>query len=354
MNKKKFCPTDICEFWEKLAGLYRLEETLKALAAYIAKGVGAKACSIRFLDARKWTLEIVAAHGLSRAYLEKGPVPVDRQPVDQRVLAGEAIATRDITAEPHLLYVEEAKREGIKSVLSVPLSVQDKITGVIRVFTAEPHDFTGQEIDYVKGMASFGGILADRARVWEQMRILIEVARAITSSLSLDEVLHKVVEKAVEVFGFYAASIRLLDPDMKQLRVRAMHGLSQAYLDKGPIEVAKSPLDQECLTDRIVAINDTAKDQRLQYPEEIVREGIGALLSLPLRAKGRVFGILRVYNSRPYEFTAHEIEFLAALASQGAVAIENARLFEHIRQEYEELARDVWKWYDWGENFPKL
>jgi hypothetical protein len=48
------------------------------------------------------------------------------------------------------------------------------------------------------------------------------------------------------------------------------------------------------------------------------------------------------------------IRLLDALACQGAIAIENARLFEHIKNEYKDFARDVWKWYDWGERFPTL
>jgi len=49
-----------------------------------------------------------------------------------------------------------------------------------------------------------------------------------------------------------------------------------------------------------------------------------------------------------------EIDFISALASGGAVAIENARLFEHVKKEYDELTRDVWKWYDWWKRFPKF
>jgi signal transduction protein with GAF and PtsI domain len=354
MSTKSCCTPYICGLCEKLAPIYSLDETLDILAAGIAEAADAKACSIRLLDRKKMTLEIVAAHGLGHTYLEKGPVPLDQHPVDGRVLAGEAAAAYDITAEPHLLYVEEAVREGIHSVLSVPLSVRDRTIGVVRIFTGEPHAFSAEEIEFIRGLASFGGILADRAQIWGQMRILIDVARSMTSSLSLEEVLNRVVEKAAEVFGFFAASIRLLDAEMKQLHIQATYGLSRDYLEKGTIEVAKSPIDLECLADAIVTINDVSKDGRLQYPEAIAREGIGALISLPLRARGKVLGVLRVYNSRPYEFRDYEIDFLAALASQGAVAIENARLFEHIQNEYEELTRDVWKWFDWGKNFPKL
>ena len=354
MSAIQSCTPYVCDLCEKLAGVYSLDETLNILARAITEAAQAKACSIRLLDRKEMTLEIVAAHGLSPEYMNKGAVPLDRHPVDGRVLQGETAAAYDITTEPHLLYVDEAVREGIKSVLTVPLAVRERNIGVVRVFTAQPHAFSEQETEFVGTMAAFGGIMVDRAQVWGQMRVLIDVAGSITSTLSLEEVLNMIVEKAAGVFGFFAASIRLLDAEMKQLHIKATYGLSRDYLEKGPIEVEKSPIDRQCLTDAIVTINDVAHDERLQYPEAIAREGIGALISLPLHARGKVFGVLRVYNSRPYSFRDYEIEFLAALASQGAVAIENARLFEHIRNEYEELTRDVWKWYDWGKNFPKL
>lgn len=344
----------MCRLCQELASAYDLDKTLNVLAANIAGSIGAKACSIRLLDEKEMSLEIKAAYGLSMDYLEKGPVEVQRHPIDQRVLKGETVSTRDITAEPHVLYLEEARREGIKSVLSVPLPVRDRVIGVVRVYTSVPHEFSGEEVERVRTMASLGGILTDRARLWQQMRLLIETARSITSTLSLGEVLDKIVKGAAEALGMRAASIRLLDAERKCLEIKATYGLSRDYLAKGPVEVEKSPIDRECLGGKAVAVPDIRKDSRLQYPEEIAREGIGALLSLPLSVRGTVIGVLRVYTCRPYSFGETEVDFLSALASQGAVAIENARLFEHIQKEYNELTKDVWKWYDWGTRFPTV
>ena len=78
------------------------------------------------------------------------------------------------------------------------------------------------------------------------------------------------------------------------------------------------------------------------------------MVTVPLKVKGRAIGVLRVYTSTAREFRDPEIEFLTALASFGAIAIENARLFQHVKSEYEELTKDVWKWYDWGSRFPNI
>jgi signal transduction protein with GAF and PtsI domain len=345
---------DMCRICSELASARDLRSTLDILAKNIALMMNVKGSTIRLLDERNRTLEIMAAYGLSRAYLEKGPIVLDAHPVDKKVLEGRAISTIDITKEPHLLYLEEARKEGIKSVLSVPLMAEERPIGVIRVYTSEPHEFTNDEIERLKSLASLGGILVDRARLWDEMSALINISRSISSTLSLEEVLQMIVENAAKTLRLRASSIRLLDEEGKTLEVKAAYGLSSAYLEKGPVEVEKSPIDMECLKGGCVSVPDIKKDKRLQYPDEIIKEGISAMLTVPLTVKGRAIGVLRVYTSIPYDFTASEIDFLSALASQGAIAIENARLFEHIRDEYEELTKDVWKWYDWGRHFPKV
>lgn len=344
----------MCRLCGEIAKAHDLKTTLNILAKNITEIMGVKGSAIRLLDEKNQTLEIVAAHGLSKRYLGKGPVILKKHPVDQKVLKGKAIKTKDITKEPHVLYLEEAKKEGIKSVLSVPLMAEDRAIGVVRVYTSMPHDFTAKEIERLRAFASLGGILADRAKIWDEMRALIKISQSISSTLSLDEVLQMIVENAAKTLGMRASSIRLLDEEGKTLQVRAAYGLSKAYLEKGPVEVEKSIIDRECLRCKVVSVPDIKKDRRLQYPDELIREGIMALLTLPLTVRGVTIGVLRVYTSTPYAFSESEIDFLSALACQGAIAIENARLFEHIKSEYKELTRDVWKWYDWGKRFPKI
>jgi len=344
----------MCALCGELAKARDLNTTLNVLAKNITEIMGVKGSTIRLLDEKNQTLEIVAAYGLSKRYLKKGPVVLKKHPVDQKVLKGKAVKTKNILKEPHVLYLDEAKKEGIKSVLSVPLMAEKRAIGVVRVYTKTPHDFTAKEIEKLRSLTFLGGILADRARMWDEMRALIKISQSISSSLSLNEVLQMIVENAAKTLGMRASSIRLLDEEKGILEVKAAYGLSKAYLGKGQIEVAKSPIDKECLRCKIVSAPDIRKDKRLRYQDEIIREGIMALLSLPLIVRGKAIGVLRVYTSAPYTFSDSERDFLSALACQGAIAIENARLFEHIKTEYKDLTRDVWKWYDWGTHFPKV
>ncbi len=347
-------PYDICTLCVHLANARDLKTTLNTLVYGMSQLMGAKGASLRLLNEKDRTLEIVAAYGLTKDYLEKGPLVLEENPIDREVLKGKAVSTSDIEKEPLVLYREEARREGIKSILSIPLAAGEKAIGVIRVYKDTIHEFSDAEIESLKAFAAIGGILVDRARLWEQMCALTCISQSITSSLSLDEVLQLIVKNAQEALGMRAASIRLLSDEKNTLEVKAAYGLSKSYIEKGPVKVDKSPLDGECLNGAVVSIQDIEKDSRLQYREELLSEGIRALISLPLVVRGASIGVLRVYAPVPYTFSDSDQEFLAALASQGAIAIENARLFEHVRREYEDLTKDVWRWYDWGARSPQI
>jgi signal transduction protein with GAF and PtsI domain len=344
----------VCRLCGDIASAEDLVDTIKILAKNITKIMRVKGCSIRMLNEKNKTLEIVAAHGLSKQYLKKGPIALRDHPVDRTVLKGRIRSTMDITKEKHVLYVADAQKEGIKSVLSVPLIVENRPIGVVRIYTTKVQKFTKDEIDTLTAFANLGAILAEKSRLWNEMKVLMKISQSISSTLSLDKVLQMIVENVTNTLGMKASLIRLLDDGKKYLEIRAAYGLSDAYLQKGTIEVARSRVDRECLKCRVVEIKNVKKDKRLQYPDALIHEGIMALLSIPLTVRGAAIGVLRVYSPVPYAFQGSEIDFLSTIACQGAIAIENARLFEHVSNEYKELAKDVWKWYDWGTRFPKI
>lgn len=175
---------------------------------------------------------------------------------------------------------------------------------------------------------------------------LYQVTRTITSTLDLNEVLRLITENTVKTMGVKACSIRLIDENRKTLRIVSAYGLSEDYIKKGPVEIDKSPLDAEVLKGNIVKIKDATTDKRFQYPEEAKKEGIKSVLCVPLQLKDRIIGVMRVYTDKPHTFTKSEVEFLTALASSAAIAIENARLYDLLRREYSKLYNDFMQWYD--------
>lgn len=168
-------------------------------------------------------------------------------------------------------------------------------------------------------------------------KTLYEVAMGINSSLDPMVVLGAIVEQVAKALSAKACSIRLLDRQGKMLLSSTSYGLSKGYLRKGQVEVAKSGLDQEVLTGKVVQIKDAGGDPRFQYPEAAKEEGIASLVVLPLTVEGRAIGVLRVYSDKERVFDAEEVDFATAIANLSAVAIENARLHQALKTDYELL-----------------
>ncbi|MHC1711216.1 MAG: GAF domain-containing protein [Solidesulfovibrio sp.] len=168
-------------------------------------------------------------------------------------------------------------------------------------------------------------------------RTLYEVAKCINSSLEPAIVLTSIVEQVAKALGAKACSIRLLDRQGLTLLASPSYGLSKGYLRKGPVEVAKSKLDQEVLAGGTVQIKDARSDPRFQYPDAAKEEGIISVMALPLTVEGRSIGVLRLYCDNVREFDQSEMDFVSAIANLSAIAIENARLHQALKTDYELL-----------------
>jgi GAF domain-containing protein len=145
-----------------------LREVLKRIVEQVTKAINAKGASLRLLDEKRYTLELVASHGLSDTYLRKGPLDADRSVSE--TLQGKAVAIFDATTDPRIQYPKEAKAEGIASMLSVPLIVRGKVIGVLRLYTATPHVFTAEEIEFVSALAEQSAIAIANARLYAQVQ----------------------------------------------------------------------------------------------------------------------------------------------------------------------------------------
>ena len=175
---------------------------------------------------------------------------------------------------------------------------------------------------------------------------MCDICNRIITRFDLPEVLSIIAETAAEGLNAKASVIRLISPQGNRLEIASAYGLSKEYLNKGPVEISASPLDQEALIGDMATVLDATKDERFQYPEEADREGIRSVLCLPLRAGIKTIGVIRVYTSEPHEFSKDEVRFLHTLACHGAVAIENARMRSQLKRQYDGLMGDIWQWYE--------
>ncbi len=171
---------------------------------------------------------------------------------------------------------------------------------------------------------------------------LYEIAAAVNSAGTPDSVLNTIVESVAKALDAKACSLMLLTPDRKLLFHTADYGLSDQYVRKGPVSADKSIA--EALDGKPITVLDAAEDERVQYRRQAKEEGIVSILSAPVMLVEDVVGVIRVYKGEPYRFTEADIYFVTAVANLGAIALENARLFDSVKKDYEGLRRDIAEW----------
>ena len=155
---------------------------------------------------------------------------------------------------------------------------------------------------------------------------LLKVTAAISQSNEPEDVFRLAVETLKTTLGAKGCSLFLIDEKTQELGLAASIGLSQEYINKGPVKhmgTLKNSLENGPLT-----IHNVAEDPRIQYPAEAVKEGIVSILSVPVKMHGRVEGIIRIYSSEPWDFALKDVNLLQAVAQIAGMAIDLGRLYK--------------------------
>lgn len=166
---------------------------------------------------------------------------------------------------------------------------------------------------------------------YQLIQTLYDVSRTVSSTLHLDEVLNLIAQSAAEAMQVRACSIMLVGESGPLVDTVASFGLSDQYLNAGPIDIDKIHYVSETLSSgQPTIIPDTSRASGLLHPEATRAEGIASILCVPLLVRRQAEGVICVYSDEPGQFVENDAEFLAALASAGATAVENARAYEAL------------------------
>jgi len=331
---------NICK---EISASITLDEVLQLIVTNVVKVMNVKASLLRLLNRKTNQLELAAYYGLSEAYVNKGPVGYDASIDD--ALAGKSVSVYDITEHEDSKYYKVALEEGIRSILSIPMWFEKQVIGVLRMYTSEPVRYTEEDLKFISAIAEQGAITIVNARRFEKavsrekeyLRVFEEITKAVNSTLYVNEVLNMITKKIPEVMGLKAATIRLLDHTGKKLKLVAAYGLSEKYLNRGPVDTEENII--EALNEKPVAIYDVTVDSKVHYQKEAAEEGIKSMLALPVVARGKVLGVLRLLTGKPRSFSQQEIDFAASLAEQCGTAIENATMYEKIKKDYNDIMK---------------
>jgi signal transduction protein with GAF and PtsI domain len=168
-------------------------------------------------------------------------------------------------------------------------------------------------------------------------KALYDVAKVINASLETEQVMAQIVQCVAEAMQAKACSLRILDARKERLLMGGSYGLSQGYLRKGPILIKESGLDRNALQGKTVWLENAQTDPGFQYQRQAAAEGIQSVLVVPLTLAQQAIGVLRVYSATIRRFDDEEVQFLQAVANLSAIALENAKMHQALRTDFDLL-----------------
>ncbi len=151
-----------------------LEDILKLIVTVSAEIMNSKICSLSLLDEKTGTLVLKATQSMSEAYNKKPPLKVGEGIAGKAAQENKPITIYDISKEPEYKYKDIARKEGLKSLLSVPLSVKGRVIGVLNNYTSRPHKFLNEEIDILTTVANQAAIVIENSELMVKTKVVQE------------------------------------------------------------------------------------------------------------------------------------------------------------------------------------
>ncbi len=164
---------------------------------------------------------------------------------------------------------------------------------------------------------------------------LLKVTRTVSMSKDHKEVARLVVESVKMALDAKGTALLLFNRKTNELELATSSGLSEGYLNKGPLSSLHSIASS--LREGPVMVYDVADDPRIQYPEEAKKENISSILSVPIFVRQTPLGVLRVYSAEPWEASLEDVNFVQALALIAGMALEMSRLYKGLKDSIEIL-----------------
>jgi GAF domain-containing protein len=165
---------------------------------------------------------------------------------------------------------------------------------------------------------------------------LIRITKAISTTRDPEEIVLVTVEGVTHALNAKGCALFLFSPKTDELKLASSFGLSDEYLDKGPVSSLRS-IASALQDGQPVAIYDVTDDPRIQYPEAAQKEGIASILSVPMISSQKITGCMRVYTAEPWEFTLNDVNFVQAVAQVVGMALEMCRVNKGLKDSIEIL-----------------
>lgn len=259
---------------------------------------------------------------------------------------GEAVIISDLNEVPFANeYTLKMMKQGLRSILCVPLKVQGEVVGVMHVNNwHNPRRFSADEVALLQGVANQAAIAIVNARLFANERRQLHLSRTLqkvgallTTSLQLDQVYEQIFDLLGQVVAFDSASLFLLDKAGGEFVMVAGRGFERHLFDTRQLRLTNDSIHRKFQAGTSWSVIKNVNG----HPAWVEKEGlerIRAWIGALLLVKGEQIGLLCVDSAKTGHYSDEDGQTVAAFANQAAVAIENARLYDETVRQAKELA----------------
>src|SRR6187549_174685 len=327
------------ELGREVTAVLDLEELLAKIPQLIARLTKFSAFSVYLLDEKRQELRIAYAVGYPDAALLNMRLRVGQGVVGTAVQEDRPILVNDIRDEPRYM----GPLRNMLAQLAVPMRRKGKVIGALNLLSETEGAFTTQDEALLRQFAALVAVAIENARLFESehqyvatLETLAEIGREMSSILDLDQLLTRIASLTKRLIDYRTFGILLLNEQSRALEMKLAvsygKGAEQRHMKLGEGLVGWAALHKEP-----VLVADVSTDPRYVNLVEDARSE----LVIPMLIKDRCIGVFDLESPELNAFTKEHKELLTLLASQAAIAIDNARLYEEVRKNEERIEKEL-------------
>ena len=330
----------LAEISQEINTSLNLDEVLSRAAKQIKRLIDYEIFAVLLPEESSNQLYFRFAIGHRPEVVEHWRVPIGDGIIGAAITTGQAVRVGDVRKDARYLNAVDS----VRSELAVPLIARGRTVGVLDIESSQVDYFTPDQQNILTLVASRIGTAVENARLFESTRrqaetllLLNEVAREASSTLNVEEVLRRAAALTKRLIDYQIFSILLYDPVEKVFRHRVNVKFGQSMVEKFAVSPHEGIVGAAATLRRPIAVPDVRLDPRyIKLNPETRSE-----LAVPMIYKDRVIGVMDLESPQENYFTAEHVQVLSILASNLAVSIENANLYEQVRDDETRMERDL-------------
>ncbi|HSK11030.1 MAG TPA: SpoIIE family protein phosphatase [Vicinamibacterales bacterium] len=331
--------TTLFDLGRQVTAVLDLEELLQRIPQLIRRLTEYQAFAAYLIDQKRGDLSIAYAVGYPAEAVRSLRLKVGEGIVGRAVAEEHPILVDDVLQDPRYVQIVP----GTRSELVVPLRRKGKVIGALNLLSPQVGQFTELDEKILRQFASAVAVGIENARLFEKEReyaemleTLAEIGREVSSILDLDELLTRLAQLIKRVIDYRTFGILLVNEATNELEMKlALKYGEQTTMP--PVPVGKGLVGYAAAHKETVLVPDVTADPRYVNVVEDVRSE----LVIPLLVKDRCIGVFDIESPELDAFGKSHVEVMTLLASQAAVAIENARLYERVSANEERLENEL-------------